>query len=97
MIALAIVLFFIFFLRVRSYKECMSGASNSRSGGGFAGRAYSLDGFLDSQYDETHPFRRIEGPFTRCSPESHPYGCGTRTAGLVVMGRQHVLGIPTVN
>lgn len=61
------------------------------------GKSYGLDPFLDATYDQSHPnFGRLEGTFTRCSPESHPYGCGSKAAALNVMGRQHVLGIPHV-
>jgi hypothetical protein len=98
MIALAVILFFVLFLRVRTYKECMSGgASNSKSGGGFAGRLYSYDGSLDSVYRDGHLDTRLSGPFTRCSPESHPLGCGSKASALIVPGVQKVWGIPHVS
>lgn len=90
MIALAVILFFVLFLRVRTYKECMSG-------GGFAGRFYSYDGSLDSVYRDGHLDTRLSGPFTRCSPESHPHGCGSKASALIVPGVQKVWGIPHVS
>jgi len=102
MIVIAILLFFILFVRVRSYKECMGGgttsggASNSSSGGGYAGRDYGLEAFLPSVYDDLNPVRRPSGVFSRCSPESHPYGCGSKAAALNVAGVQKIWGIPHV-
>jgi hypothetical protein len=93
MLVIAIILFFILFFMVGTYKECSTGVT--KAGGGFAGRAYSLDPFLDDQYDQTHPYTRLEGPFTRCSPESHPYGCGTDASKIIVYGKG-VQGIPHV-
>lgn len=89
MLALAVILFFVLFLRVRSYKECMNGSD---------GRPYSMGSSLTGLNNDINTYRgRLEGPFERCSPESHPHGCGSRTASLVVMGRHHVMGIPTIN
>jgi len=90
MIVIAILLFFVLFMRVRSYKECM-GASNSGSGGD-----YGLEAFLPSLYNELNPVRRPSGVFSRCSPESHPYGCGSKAAALNVPGVQKIWGIPHV-
>jgi hypothetical protein len=94
MIALAVILFFVLFLRVRTYKECMT---SSKSGGGFAGRLYSYEGSLDGVYRDGHINTRLSGPFTRCSPESHPYGCGTDAAKVIVPGVRRVWGIPHVS
>lgn len=90
MIVIAILLFFVLFMRVRSYKECM-GASNFGSGGD-----YGLEAFLPSMYNELNPVRRPSGVFSRCSPESHPYGCGSKAAALNVPGVQKIWGIPHV-
>lgn len=84
MIALAVILFFVLFMRVRTYKECM------------AGRHYSLEGSLDSVYRDGDVNARLSGPFTRCSPESHPHGCGSDATKMIVPGVQRVWGIPHV-
>lgn len=96
MIVLALVLFFLLFLKVRSYKECMGGgttsggASNSVSGGGFAGRSYGVEGMLDGVYRDMNPHMRLEGAFTRCSPESCPTGSGPVEASIIVPGRGNI-------
>jgi len=65
-------------------------------GGGYAGTDYALEAFLPSVYDELNPVRRPSGVFSRCSPESHPYGCGSKAAALNVPGVQKIWGIPHV-
>ena len=100
MIVLALVLFVLLFLKVRTYKECLGGgttsggASNTASGGGFAGRAYGVEGMLDGVYRDMNPLRRVEGPFTRCSPEACPTGSGIPESAIVVPGRGRIQAIP---
>ena len=81
MIALAIFLFLVLFLKVRSYKECMSDG-------------YKYVTSLDQAYTSTHPGNRVKGLFMDCSPESHPYGCGSRASALNVMGVGRIQAIP---
>ena len=94
MIVLALVLFVLLFLKVRTYKECLGGGTTTASGGGFAGRAYGVEGMLDGVYRDMNPLRRVEGPFTRCSPESCPTGSGIPESAIVVPGRGRIQAIP---
>ena len=100
MIVAALILFVLLFLKVRTYRECIGGgttsggATNSRSGGGFAGRAYGMEGFLDDVYDSMNPPRRLEGPFNRCSPESCPTGSGNVASTITVGGGAGLSRIP---
>jgi hypothetical protein len=89
MIALAILLFLVLFLKVRSYKECMSGGGSSWNRDG-----YKYVTSLDEAYRSTHPGNRVKGLFMDCSPESHPYGCGSRASALNVMKRGRIQAIP---
>ena len=70
----------------------MGGSSSSN-----AGEDYGLEAFLPSVYNELNPVRRPSSVFGRCSPESHPYGCGSKAAALNVPGVQKILGIPHVS
>lgn len=89
MIALAILLFLVLFLKVRSYKECMSGGGSSWDRDG-----YKYVTSLDGAYRSTHPGNRVKGLFMDCSPESHPYGCGSRASAFNVMRRGRIQAIP---
>lgn len=99
MIIIALVLFLISFLIVQSYngKECSSGgASNSISGGGFAGRDYSNAAFTTSAARSVKPsYGRLTGVFKYMSPEDWPFESPDKAAMLNVIGRGPVSGIPT--
>ena len=102
MIVIALILFVLLFLKVRTYRECLGGgttsggATNSRSGGGFAGRDYGAEGALDDVHNSLNPFRRLEGPFNRCSPESCPTGSGNIASTITVGGGAGISRIPHV-
>ncbi len=92
MIVLAILLFFMLFFVVGTYKECSNGVS---SGSSWDRDGYKFTGSINSSYNSTHPGNRIKGTWMNCSPESHPYGCGTDASKINVYGKG-VQGIPHV-
>ena len=93
MLVLAIVLFIVLFFIVRSYKECLA----SSNGGGFAGRDYSNEAFLDSATRELNPVKsRLAGVFRWTSPESWPFKIDNPAAAINASHRGRVSASPHV-
>lgn len=94
MLVLALIIFFVLFFIVRSYKECNLASSK---GGGFAGRDYSNEAFLDSATRELNPVKsRLAGVFRWTSPESWPFPLTNPSAAINASHRGRVTASPHV-
>ena len=94
MLVIALVVFFVLFFIVRSYKECNMASSN---GGGFAGSDYSNKAFLDSATRELNPVKsRLSGVFRWTSPESWPFPISNPSAAINASHRGRVTASPHV-
>lgn len=92
MIIVALVLFVILFFIVRSYRECMGGASNTRSGGGVAGESYKNEASLDSASKELSPsYGRLVSIFKYCSPESWPFSDYNPAMAINVSSKKQIV------